>query len=282
MALSKTLYPSADAHVVSGNFDDDNFGGDVWLWVGEPDDSSDHNRAVAKFDLSSISSSTVVVTGATLKLYQYDDKSNKTTVLKAHRATESWSEYSVTWKNQPSYNEWFGQVSIGNGHRGDVSISLNKTYVQNWLRGTWANYGFFFFTEEENDDAVGFRSRQWGTTSQRPRLIISYYDVPSVSTTSSSSVKTRKATLTGNITSTNGSTCTVRGFKYGLTQTNTWDSHTSGSYGTGSYSQTITGLKPNTTYYYRAYATNSAGTTYGSWKSFKTKSEGGIFLLNMI
>jgi uncharacterized protein (TIGR02145 family) len=38
--------------------------------------------------------------------------------------------------------------------------------------------------------------------------------------------------------------------------------------GTGTFSGTITGLSPNTTYYVRAFATNGAGTSYGNELSF--------------
>jgi hypothetical protein len=39
----------------------------------------------------------------------------------------------------------------------------------------------------------------------------------------------------------------------------------------GSYSSYLTNLKPDSTYYVRAYATNSVGTSYGSEMKFKTK-----------
>lgn len=39
---------------------------------------------------------------------------------------------------------------------------------------------------------------------------------------------------------------------------------------TGNYTSTLTGLIPNTTYYLKAYATNNAGTTYGTEVSFTT------------
>jgi hypothetical protein len=35
----------------------------------------------------------------------------------------------------------------------------------------------------------------------------------------------------------------------------------------------MTGLSPNTTYYYRAYATNSVGTSYRTEASFNTLQE---------
>jgi photosystem II stability/assembly factor-like uncharacterized protein len=47
-------------------------------------------------------------------------------------------------------------------------------------------------------------------------------------------------------------------------------SKTSDGAGTGSYSSSLTGLKPNTTYYVRAYASNMHGTAYGNEVSFTT------------
>ena len=41
--------------------------------------------------------------------------------------------------------------------------------------------------------------------------------------------------------------------------------------GQGIFVSSITGLTPNTTYYARAYATNSAGTGYGSALTFTTQ-----------
>jgi len=40
--------------------------------------------------------------------------------------------------------------------------------------------------------------------------------------------------------------------------------------GTGEFNSYITGLTPNTSYYYRAYAKNSAGIGYGNQGSFTT------------
>jgi phosphodiesterase/alkaline phosphatase D-like protein len=44
--------------------------------------------------------------------------------------------------------------------------------------------------------------------------------------------------------------------------------------GTGSFTSNLTGLQPNTTYFLRAYAKNSAGTAYGNTIYFKTLSSG--------
>ena len=43
------------------------------------------------------------------------------------------------------------------------------------------------------------------------------------------------------------------------------------STGSGAYNEFVTNLQPNTTYYLRAFATNSLGTSYGNQVVFKTK-----------
>jgi Secretion system C-terminal sorting domain len=54
------------------------------------------------------------------------------------------------------------------------------------------------------------------------------------------------------------------------------DNRTSDGASTGSFTSAITGLKPGTTYYVRAYATTIAGTAYGSIVTFKTTGVAGI------
>ena len=51
------------------------------------------------------------------------------------------------------------------------------------------------------------------------------------------------------------------------------DNKTSDGTDVGTYSSNITGLKPNTTYYVRAYSTNSVGTSYSATKPFTTNSK---------
>ena len=48
--------------------------------------------------------------------------------------------------------------------------------------------------------------------------------------------------------------------------------------GTGTFASALTGLEPSTTYYVRAYATNSAGTAYGDETSFKTTYAGILYV----
>lgn len=96
---------------------------------------------------------------------------------------------------------------------------------------------------------------------------------PSVSTGSSSSVTYNSATVSGSVSDDNGATVTTRGICYNTTGSPTVDSSkvASGS-GEGDFSSNLTGLNPDTTYYARAYATNSQGASYGGQISFVTLS----------
>ena len=95
---------------------------------------------------------------------------------------------------------------------------------------------------------------------------------PSVTSGATTAITTTTATAAGEVTSANGATITERGIAY-HTSTNptTANSKQVVSGTTGSFSGNLTGLTPNTTYYWRAYAINSKGTTYGVNRNFTTE-----------
>ena len=93
---------------------------------------------------------------------------------------------------------------------------------------------------------------------------------PTVTTTSVSSIGINSAECGGSISS--ELTVTSRGICWSTMQNPTTDYDVSdGGSGIGSFNSSLTGLLPNTTYYVRAFATNSAGTAYGNQVSFTTK-----------
>ncbi|GAA4035174.1 hypothetical protein GCM10022409_19720 [Hymenobacter glaciei] len=96
--------------------------------------------------------------------------------------------------------------------------------------------------------------------------------LPTVTTALASSITTSSAVLGGNVTADGGATITDRGVVYSITNTTptTADTKAANGSGVGSFAATISSLTPGTTYYVRAYATNSAGTGYGSVVSFTT------------
>ena len=100
-----------------------------------------------------------------------------------------------------------------------------------------------------------------------------------ITTAAVTSITGTTAVSGGNISSDGGSLITQRGVCYSTTPTPTTANTTviSGS-GTGSFTSNLTGLIPNSTYYVRAYAINSAGTAYGNEVSFTANT--GIVISN--
>ncbi|HUX58350.1 MAG TPA: FISUMP domain-containing protein [Bacteroidales bacterium] len=93
--------------------------------------------------------------------------------------------------------------------------------------------------------------------------------LPTVTTAEISLITSSTAISGGNIASDGGAAVTDRGVCWSINQFPTiTDNKTSDGIGTGNFTSNITGLLPNTNYYVRAYATNSAGTTYGDQVSF--------------
>ena len=90
-----------------------------------------------------------------------------------------------------------------------------------------------------------------------------------VTITPPSSIGSTTASVSGNVTSDGGATVTARGTCY-ATSANPTSPCTSDGTGTGSFTSSLAGLNPATLYHYRAFATNSAGTSYGLDQSFTT------------
>lgn len=108
-----------------------------------------------------------------------------------------------------------------------------------------------------------------------------------LTTTAASAITSTTAISGGNITNDGGAKVTSRGVCYGVAQNPTISGNktTNGS-GKGTFVSNISGLTPSTTYYIRAYATNSNGTAYGNQLSFKTSgnlpSENYEVIINVI
>jgi len=87
--------------------------------------------------------------------------------------------------------------------------------------------------------------------------------------------------LGGNVYSNGGSSITARGICYAPSTTTT--TPTTSNYkvtysaGTGNFTVNLTNLTPGVTYYYRAYATNAQGTSYGEVKSFTTSAASYVY-----
>jgi uncharacterized protein (TIGR02145 family) len=110
-----------------------------------------------------------------------------------------------------------------------------------------------------------------GTSYGEQRTFTTMAQVPTVTTTDISEITTTSATTGGNVTAGGGATITARGVCYAISANPiTADSTVASGTGTGSFTVNLTNLAPGTVYYVRAYATNSAGTSYGEQRTFTT------------
>jgi len=113
------------------------------------------------------------------------------------------------------------------------------------------------------------------------RLIQGTVDLPVVNTTQNASdILVTSATLCGTVSNVAGPTVTSRGVCWAQRQAplpTIADNKTVDGSGIGSYKSTMTGLTPGTTYICRAYATNSNGTSYGSYYNFTTQKDEKVY-----
>ena len=95
--------------------------------------------------------------------------------------------------------------------------------------------------------------------------------VPTITTTSISSITTNSAVSGGNVTSDGGDPITGKGVCWSTSKNPVIGGHeTQNGTGIGNFTSRITGLNPGTSYHVRAYATNGGGTGYGDDVTFTT------------
>lgn len=168
----------------------------------------------------------------------------------------SFSQDNSTWKNSSGTIDGWDTLSQGDYLAEGSAINLATL--------GWSGNNFYYKTQFDTTDT--------SATAVLDEVVVYYSQGASVSTQVVSNTTPAGTTGNGTLIAISGGNATTRGFKYGLSQTDTWDIHADGDFGAGTYSLDLTGLSPNTTYYIRAYATNPGGTGYGSWVSFTTSA----------
>jgi uncharacterized protein (TIGR02145 family) len=132
------------------------------------------------------------------------------------------------------------------------------------ITGLTANTTYYVRSYATNSQGTSYGTQITFTTGQSLTL-------PIITTNLASSITQTTATSGGNITSDGGAAVIARGVCWATVQNpTTINSKTTDGNGTSSFTSNITGLTANSTYYIRAYATNSVGTAYGNQQSFKT------------
>lgn len=167
----------------------------------------------------------------------------------------------VCWSSShnPNLNDNHTSDSIGTGH-----------FTSN-ITGLTAGTTYYIRAYATNAVGTAYGNEDTLTT----------WTTPTVTTDTVSNITDTSAVCGGNVTSDGGTTITARGVCWGtLPNPTISDSHTSDSVGTGHFTSIITGLTAGTTYYVRAYATNSVGTIYGNEDTITTEPIVHTFSLN--
>ncbi|WP_340112026.1 SusF/SusE family outer membrane protein [Maribellus mangrovi] len=113
-----------------------------------------------------------------------------------------------------------------------------------------------------------------GTAYGQQVTFTTLVDLPKVTTAALNEITKTSAVSGGNVTDDGGADISARGLVWGLNpEPGTADNVIDGGTGTGEFVSNLTGLETNTTYYVRAFATNSTGTAFGEELSFTTLAD---------
>ena len=126
-------------------------------------------------------------------------------------------------------------------------------------------------TKETTYYMRAYATNNIGTVYGAQKLFTTKDGKATLTTTNATEITVSSALVGGNITDDGGAEITERGICWSKTQNPTLSSaHSTEGTGSGSFTHRIEQLEENTTYYYRAYATNACSTYYGTQKSFRT------------
>jgi hypothetical protein len=180
----------------------------------------------------------------------------------------------------------YGQILTGLYTYTDADGDTEGTSTYRWLRDAVAIGGATSNTYTTTQDDVGTTLTfevtpvaSTGITTGTPYVsdgIIILAIVPTLTATASSNTTTTSVSLSSTVESTGGATVTERGFQYGTTDSYGSTVSETGSFSAGDYTLSLGNLSCGTTYYYRSFATNTAGTGVGEGSSVQTSACPGV------
>lgn len=191
-------------------------------------------------------------------IYDFGDLESSMTFMCFNNSA---SDCSYTLSNLP---EWI----LANKNQGSVKAGSNDTFTLTIDRSKVG------IGEYSHNITITYSGYINGTTTLLVKMKKVEYTPPSVTTATSASVLSENSmNIEGTITATGGSQITAYGHCWSTTENPTINDQCTNLGMTvkiGAFTSTIDNLQTNTTYYVRAYATNSQGTAYGEQTIVKT------------
>ncbi len=183
-----------------------------------------------------------------------------------------WENYNDTYSSELHLHA-AGLIGFHNG-----SLSYRGFYGDYWTSSqNTSNHSWYFFFDNSSISLLQYKKANGFTIRCLRDVDASGLTIPSVTTTPVNTITSVSAISGGDVTNNGGISVTARGVCWNTSQNPTLsDNYTIDGSGQGTFISNLTGLSPSTTYYVRAYATNSAGTAYGNQVSFTTTSAGFV------
>lgn len=126
--------------------------------------------ALVRFDLSPYSG--IEVSSAELQVYCFQNWDTPPTDNYLYLTAEAWDEATVVWNNKPGYDTSNELVFAAPSE--DTWLNLDVTeFIEDWIAGTFPNYGFYMTQTTTVSGGFSFYSREW-SGSEKPRLVIQY------------------------------------------------------------------------------------------------------------
>ena len=205
-------------------------------------------------------------------------RGNGNNIAKALAAQTGWNinDYGCTVGDSQDANNATGFSALPAGLYSGFGYTYGgfDDYADFWsaTQGSWSQASLFHISNE-HEYVERYTNDKYDGKSVRC-ILGDGYNFAAVTTEEVTNVTLHRATCGGDVTYDGNTDVTERGVCWSTEPNPTLeDSHTSDGTGTGEFVSTLTDLTPNTTYYVKAYATNSVGTAYGEEVSFTTAEE---------
>lgn len=180
--------------------------------------------------------------------------------------------FTANWQSSTGATGYYLDVATNSSFSTMVSGYATKDVgnVTSYQVNTGLNPGTTYYLRVRAYNGTGT------STNSETVSVTTLPALASVATDSVSGIGFDSALVQGNITYLGAPNPTQHGVVWSTSENPTVaDNKTKkgAATGTGTFTSEVTGLNPNTTYYVRAYATNSAGTAYGDQVEFKTEKK---------